>query len=147
MTAAAARATMVVMVLGLATACGTSATPLSQQVRAWARNTGWTTTAQQLQGDLRRLAGLSQASGGARRTVCDVLVTDALSANQQLPTPDPTFTALLSAAYSSAADAGRRCYGGPVPVGAGAPGAAAAAALVRAQARYDALTSTLPGAS
>ena len=146
-TAAAARATMVVMVLGVAAGCGGSATTLSQQVRTWAQSTGWAATAQQLQGDLRRLAGLNKDSVGARRTVCDVLVTDALSANQQLPTPDRAFTALLSAAYSSAADAGRRCYAGSVAVGATPPGAAAAASLVRAQARYDSLTSTLPGAS
>ncbi len=46
---------------------------------------------------------------GRCRTDCDVLVTDALVANQNLPSPDPTLTDLLGTAYSVAGDAGHRC--------------------------------------
>jgi len=53
----------------------------------------------------------AEPSGGAAvlRTDCDVLVVDALSANQNLPTPDSQLTEVLSNTYSSAANAGRDC--------------------------------------
>jgi hypothetical protein len=143
-----ARATMMVMVVGLVAAACSSDGTVGQQARAWADSTGWPSTVRQLQGDLRRLSGLGQDTAGVRRTVCDVLVTDALAANQQLPTPDRALTGFLSDAYTSAAAAGRDCFNGSVPVEtATARAAGAAADLVRAQARYDSLTSTLPGAS
>jgi len=144
-----ARVTMMVMVVGLvAAACSSSDKTVGQQARAWAASTGWAATVRQLQGDLHRLSGLGEDTAGVRRTVCDVLVTDALSANQQLPTPDRALTGFLSDAYTAAADAGRDCFKGSVPVEtATARAASAAADLVRAQARYDSLTSTLPGAS
>jgi hypothetical protein len=77
-----------------------------------------------------------------------VLVTDALSANQQLPTPDDALTHLLSSAYESAATAGRQCFSGvTAQVTAATRARRADAELVRAQARYDSLTSALSGAS
>lgn len=148
MSPALARTALVVMVVGLAAACSSSGGPLGQQARAWAQTTGWAATVRQLQDDLHRLSGLGQDTAGARRTVCDVLVTDALSANQQLPTPDRALTRFLSDAYASAADAGRGCFSGSVPLATTTARADSAAAdLVRAQARYDSLTTTLPGAS
>jgi hypothetical protein len=86
------------------------------------------------------------------RTDCDVLVNDALSANQNLPSPDATLTGILSSAYASAAAAGRHCL-------SGADGdvallhrsavelAGAAAGYVKAEARLDALGATGPGGS
>lgn len=147
MSAPAIGATLLV-VASLAAACSSPTTTVAQQVRAWAQSTGWATTVRQLHGDLGRLSGLAADSAGARRTVCDVLVTDALSANQQLPTPDRTLTMLLSDAYSAAGAAGRDCFNGaPARPADSARAAGAVGALVRAQARYDSLTSTLPGAS
>jgi hypothetical protein len=128
--------------------CGSPSTTVGQQVRAWAQSSGWEGSVSQLRGDLDRVPGLSAQGPGARRTVCDVLVTDALAANQQLPTPDRTLTQLLSEAYGAAANAGRECFSGSVPLSRATAGAAAAATmLVRAQARFDSLTSSLAGAS
>jgi hypothetical protein len=63
-----------------------------------------------LQGDIRRIsAAQSSEDDAALRTDCDVLVTDALSANQNLPTPDSQLTNVLSRAYTSAANAGKDC--------------------------------------
>ena len=83
------------------------------------------------------------------RTACDVLVTDSLADNEQLPTPDSHLTLDLSRAYGSAADAGRACFEGS---GAGTqePSAdtervRAVSELVVAEARYDSVISNLPG--
>ena len=141
--------TVVVLAAGLAmSACGGAGGTPAQQARNWVDTTGWTATLGQLQGDLAKVVAMGPAtSGPVRRTVCDVLVTDALSANQQLPTPDVRFTGLLSAAYTTAATAGRHCFaGGPGTAAAPAEARAAARSLREADARYDELTSSLPTA-
>ena len=133
---------------GLALAgCAAGGTP-AQQVRAWVTSTGWDATLRQLQGDLAMVAALGPAGAApARRTICDVLVTDALSANEQLPTPDGRFTRLLSEAYGAAATAGHHCFdGGAALAGAPAEARAAARTLLEADARYDELVSSLPAA-
>lgn len=128
---------------GVLGACGPGGS-LAQQVREWATSSGWQASVSELRGDLGRLPAITSESAGVRRTACDVLVTDALNANEQLPTPDQALTSLLSKAYSAAADAGRHCYsGGPEVSAVPAEQQAAARALVQAQARYDELTSTL----
>ncbi len=48
----------------------------------------------------------------AIKTVCALLTTDAESAIGNLPTPDPTLTDDLNAAYQDAASAGDDCYSG-----------------------------------
>ena len=126
--------------------CGGPGGSPAHQARAWAASTGWQATVRQLQGDLDKVASMGPATAApARRTICDVLVTDALSANQQLPAPDGALTRLLSSAYTGAATAGRHCYAGGADLGA-APGEARGAArtLLEAEARYDELTSSLP---
>lgn len=125
-------------------ACTSSPADTAHQVQAWATSTGFSAALRQLRGDLSRLSGLAAEGGGTRRTVCDVLVTDALNDNQQLPAPDTTLTSLLSAAYSEAAGAGRDCFTTATGLSAAqAEGAAAGRQLTRAEARYDALTSDL----
>ena len=133
--------------LALAGCGGTSGTP-AQQVRAWVATTGWPASLRQLEGDLAKVTAIGPAtSGPARRTICDVLVTDALSANQQLPTPDSRFTSLLSSAYTGAVTAGHHCFdGGAGLAGSPAEARSAARTLLEADARYDELTSSLPTA-
>ena len=82
---------------------------------------------------------------GPLRTDCDVLVTDALVANQNLPSPDPTLTDLLGTAYSVAGDAGHRLpHGRRGTAGQRARSAAERTAahrdLIKALARFDAVT-------
>ena len=132
--------------------CGASAPPLSQQVRTWARSTSLASDISTVRGDLVHEASLPLAPGAALRTVCDVLVTDALDANEQLPTPDATLTTLLSRAYTEAAAAGHDCFngaGGNTTDLDRSVGARQAAErdLVVAQARYDSLISALPTAT
>ena len=86
------------------------------------------------------------------RTDCDVLVNDALGANQNLPSPDDTLTRILSAAYASASAAGRHCLTGAGGAEAllarsSAELATAASGYVKAEARLDALGATGPGPS
>ncbi|HLX88055.1 MAG TPA: hypothetical protein VKR22_06325 [Acidimicrobiales bacterium] len=129
--------------------CGGS-TPgsLSAQVTSWARDAGFAASLTRLRADLTRSAQASP--GAARRTACDVLVTDSLLANQQLPTPDAELTADLSRAYAGAAGAGRACFSGATGeqtllTEAERDRSQARTALVVAEARYDAVTSNLPG--
>jgi hypothetical protein len=126
-------------------ACGGTPATVGHQLQSWATGAGWPASARTLHGDLARLSDVGSDGPGARRTVCDVLVTDALSANEQLPTPDGELTSLLSRGYAPAAAAGRACFADAAGLpGAIVEGRRAASYLVRAQARYDALTSTLP---
>jgi len=126
---------------------------LGQQVHSWAATTGLAASLSTLRGDARRIAEVEVAHDGAGvRTDCDVLVNDALSANQNLPSPDATLTGILSSAYASAAAGGRHCL-------TGADGdtsllsrsavelASAASGYVKAEARLDALGATGPGGS
>lgn len=146
--AGAVLALCVVVVAGaVLAACGSPA-PLAAQVRTWAASAGFASSTSELDGDLGRLVHLPQDSPGARRTACDVLVTDSLTANEQLPTPDDQLTNLLSKAYGAAATAGRDCFAGGTRVALAAPEALTArTALIEAQARYDSLTSDLGGSS
>jgi hypothetical protein len=81
-----------------------------------------------------------------------VLVNDALSANQNLPSPDDTLTRILSAAYVSAAAAGRHCLDGAggnraLLARAAAEASGAASGYVKAEARLDDLDATGTGSS
>jgi hypothetical protein len=137
------------------TSCGSPypGATLGQQVHSWATTTGLAGSLSTLRADARRVAAVEAAHDPAAvRTDCDVLVNDALSANQNLPSPDDTLTTVLSAAYASAAAGGHDCL-----VGAGGDGASlrrshdelaqAASGYVKAEARLDALGATGPGSS
>ncbi|MHB8440034.1 MAG: hypothetical protein ACYDD4_12875 [Acidimicrobiales bacterium] len=133
----------------LGASCGGPGAPLAGQVSSWALSTGFSAGIAQIRGDLEHSAQLASDTGAALRTVCDVLVTDTLNANQQLPTPDATLTRLLSQAYGEAGTAGHACYAGASGdtaqlARAAQERTAALRSLVQAQARYDSLTSSLP---
>jgi hypothetical protein len=130
--------------------CGGTPAGIGTQMTDWARSTGFTATLARLRGDLGNAGRLGP--GKTLRTVCDALVTDALNAHEQLPAPDHQLTGLLDTAYAAAGSSGRDCFDGAGGDGALLARAAtertdALAGLVRAEARYDAVTSTLPGSS
>ena len=150
-------AMFVIFVMFAMFGCGSqySGANVAQQVQSWVRNSPdpqFATAVSTLRGDMRRVAEAG-GSDAALRTDCDVLVVDALSANQNLPTPDPQLTEVLSQAYTSAANAGRDCLcaGGGHTCPSGAHGRAdllrlsaveqstAERGLIKAEARVDLL--------
>jgi hypothetical protein len=142
--------------LGLAlAACGSTfaGTTLAQQVTSWAASTGFSASLRTLQGDIKNITTASaRQSPASMHTYCDVLVTDTLSANQNLPSPDQRLTTLLSAAYSAAGTAGRDCFSGAgknagLLARSATESATAHRDLIKAQARYDLVTSGLSGLS
>lgn len=147
----AAAAAIVVVLGGALAGCGSgpSGQSLGQQVTSWAQTTDFVSTLSTLRGDLADEAQYVTSTADKARTVCDVLVTDTLNANQQLPTPDPTLTGLLGKAYNAAAAAGHDCYSGAggdttLQADAAVQRGDALRYLIQAEARYDALTSALP---
>jgi hypothetical protein len=127
-------------------ACGGtgSGKTLDAQVTNWASTAGFSASVSHLQADLRQIdAGAGRPATIA--TYCTVLVTDALIANGNLPTPDQSLTNLLSTAYSEAGDAGHDCAKG---AGSGSRLLSRSTAervktrmdLIRALARFDAVT-------
>jgi hypothetical protein len=98
-----------------------------------------------LRTDARRIATIeARHDVQALHTDCDVLVDDALGANQNLPTPDATLSGILSKAYAAAAQAGRRCASArsddlAALAAAHADLGRAATGYVRAEARIDAV--------
>lgn len=126
---------------------------LGQQVHSWVTSTGLGGSLSTLRTDARRVAVLEARDDAAGvRTDCDVLVNDALSANQNLPSPDPVLTRILSAAYAAASAGGRHCLTGAAGNRAllalsSTELATAESGYVKAQARLDALDATGPGSS
>jgi hypothetical protein len=131
--------------LGLAACGGTfSGATLSAQVTSWSKTAGLSASVSELQGDIRRIDAVASRPA-SMKTDCVVLVTDALTANGNLPSPDQALTNLLSKAYSVAGDAGHDCV-----AGAGATSMALARSaverttarmdLIKALARFDAVT-------
>ena len=111
--ALAAPATVMGATLMLASCAGGHPGTLGQQVQSWARATGLTSALHTLEDDARRVRVVAAGADGAGlRTVCDVLVTDALSANQELPSPDAELNSILTAAYRAAVAAGDGCLRG-----------------------------------
>lgn len=146
-----------------------SGATLGQQVQSWANTSPdphFAAAVATLRSDIdqvQQLAG-NPAERRTLETVCDVLVTDSLRANQNLPAPDAQLTALLSSAYRNAAAAGQACFcasgGSPCPAGSSSSAALLARSsskatqatrqLISAQARFDELvqgaSSASPGA-
>jgi hypothetical protein len=144
------------LVAGLAlVACGGPypGKTLGEQVQSWARMNGLSGTLDTLGGDARRIAEVEgRHDPTVLRTDCDVLVNDALGANQNLPTPDDRLTQILSAAYSAASAAGRNCLTGAggdhaLLARSAAELATASSGYVKAQARLDDLGATGSGSS
>ena len=121
-----------------------------QQVQSWATSTGSRRQPQHAarRRPPRRHDSTHAVDTTALHTDCDVLVNDALSANQNLPTPDGTLTGSCRTP-TSAAQAGRDCAqsgaGGDAGLLARASGAlsrGSAPGYVKAQARLDAVDTT-----
>jgi hypothetical protein len=130
----------------LLAACGStfSGTTLSQQVTSWSTTAGFSASVSTLQGDIRRVDAV-QHDPADLPADCNLLVIDALSANQNLPTPDQTLTSLLSTAYSVAGDAGHSCLSGAgdgtrLLARSATERTAAQRDLIKALARFDAVT-------
>ena len=148
--AVVAPATVVGAALGLV-ACASPypGSTVAQQAQSWARATGFASAVSTLEDDAQRVrAEGATADTGGLRTVCDVLVTDALRANGDLPAPDDQLSSILTAAYRAAVTAGRGClHGAGAPRGLGprvtSDLADAQSGYVKAQARLDLLE--LPG--
>jgi len=126
---------------------------LGQQVHSWATTTGLAASLRTLRADAGRVTTVEAGHDPAGvRTDCDVLVNDALSANQNLPSPDTVLNQILSSAYAAASAAGRHCLAGAGGNEAllrrsSAELTAAASGYVKAQARLDALNATAPASS
>ncbi len=90
---------------------GTTGTP-TQQLRAWINGTGLGQSLGTVVGDAARVrVAVDEHQGsGVLHTDCGVLLTDAQSANGELPTPNTELTELLSSGYALADDAGYDCY-------------------------------------
>ncbi len=82
------------------------------QLRSWVDGTDLGQSIGMVMGDAARVqVALEQHKAvGVVHTVCGVLLTDAQSANGELPTPDTELTNLLSSGYALAYDAGGDCY-------------------------------------
>lgn len=134
----------------LLSACSSSGATLPQQVGTWARTTGFSGVLSTLREDLAHVDEIGDHDGASLRTACDVLVTDTLDANQQLPSPDGQLTTLLAGAYAAAANAGHDCFSGAggdtaLLARSASERAHARTGLIEAEARYDAVVSTVPG--
>ncbi len=84
----------------------------TQRVRNWVSGSGLGQSVGTVEGDAARVGVAldEHKSVGVLHTDCGVLLTDAQSANGELPTPDSQLTDLLSSAYALAYDAGNDCY-------------------------------------
>jgi hypothetical protein len=151
-------AVVVALALGACDSTYPGAT-VGQQVHSWATTSPdpkFGSARATLQNDLKDVALLeAQGNYGALKAECDALVTDALEANQNLPTPDSKLTNLLSSTYNSAVASGQDCFcaagGTPCRDGAGSKdaylarsareAAATERGLISAEARVDELSS------
>ena len=82
------------------------------QVRSWVSGTDLGQSIGTVVGDAARVktAMATHQDKGVVHTDCGVLLSDAQSANGELPTPDSQLTDLLSSGYALAYDAGTDCY-------------------------------------
>ena len=143
--------TVLALALG---ACGSAGGgSIGAQVQSWVQSTALDAAVRSLEADGRRVRAVAaRPDATGLRTVCDVLVTDALGANQNLPSPDPSLTSILTAAYRAAAAAGQACVHGSgtharLSARVSDELAAAQAGYVKAQARVDLVELPAGGAS
>jgi hypothetical protein len=92
---------------------GPTGTP-RHQMTVWVQASQFGQTVGTLEGDAARV---TKAVGrhediGVIHTICGVLLTDAQSANGNLPTPNSQLTDTLSVAYTLEYEAGNDCYSG-----------------------------------
>ena len=106
-----------------------------QQMREWISGTGFGNSVGTIEGDAARVsrAVTEHLGTGAIRADCGVLLTDAQSANTELPTPDPGINQTLYTAYGIEGEAANNCYN------AGATNTALLAKSARERAQADTL--------
>jgi hypothetical protein len=88
--------------------------PPRQQLTNWVAASQFGQTVGTLEGDAARVTTALSEHKDTRtiHTICGVLLTDAQSANGNLPTPDSALTVTLSHAYTLEYEAGNDCYNG-----------------------------------
>lgn len=108
-------AAVVISSIGLAGCAGQeqAGTP-AHQVTEWVSGAGAGSSIGTVDVDIKNvnLAFTQHDPAGEIRSVCGLLVTDAGTANGNLPTPDQQLSVDLSNAYATAYDAGTDCYNG-----------------------------------
>jgi len=84
----------------------------AQRMTAWVDGTGLGGSIGTLVADNARIAEVAPRGSGALHAACGTIVSDAASANSNLPSPDPTVTELLAQAYGLEGTVGDDCYDG-----------------------------------
>ncbi|HEX3459635.1 MAG TPA: hypothetical protein VHT49_01910 [Acidimicrobiales bacterium] len=86
----------------------------AHQVTEWVSGAGAGSSIGTVEVDIKNvnLAFSQRDPAGEIRSVCGLLVTDAGTANGNLPTPDQQLSDDLATAYATAYDAGTDCYNG-----------------------------------
>jgi hypothetical protein len=106
------RFTPVIVVAALAlAACGTVST--AQATKQWMSDSAFTSARATLVDDAKKsVTSLTDptSAAAARRTICQVLFTDAAAAVQALPSPDAQANALLGSAYTKLSTGATACY-------------------------------------
>ena len=87
---------------------------LAHRVTSWVAGAGAGSSIGTVEVDIKNvnLAFRQSDPPGEIRSVCGLVVTDAGTANGNLPSPDQQLSDDLSAAYATAYDAGTDCYNG-----------------------------------
>jgi hypothetical protein len=83
----------------------------AHRMSVWVKGTGLGQDVGTLVADNARIPKVVPNGTGAVHAACGTLVTDAVMANGELPSPDPEVTDLLTQAYNLEGTAGNQCYG------------------------------------
>jgi hypothetical protein len=82
----------------------------AHRMSVWVDGTSFGAAIATLVADNARIAKVVPNGSGAVHAACGTLVTDAESANTELPSPDPEVTDLLTQAYGLEGTLGNQCY-------------------------------------
>ena len=82
----------------------------AHRMSVWVNGTSFGSDIGTLVADNARIAKVVPNGTGALHAACGTLVTDAESANTELPSPDPQVTDLLTQAYGLEGTLGNQCY-------------------------------------
>jgi hypothetical protein len=82
----------------------------AHRMSAWVKGTNFGADIATLVADNARIPKVAPNGSGALHAACGTLVTDAESANTELPSPDSQVTDLLTQAYGLEGTSGNQCY-------------------------------------
>lgn len=82
----------------------------AHRMSVWVNGTNFGADIATLVADNARIPKVVPNGNGAVHAACGTLVTDAESANTELPSPDPEVTDLLTRAYGLEGTVGNQCY-------------------------------------